>query len=138
MPVAWNIFARDEGEGLFHHAVGARVAVHDGIAENLAAKGEQSEIDSPGIDADAGEIAAEVGTGAGQSGFDLLPLGQQVPLQAAEHFAVGIGEAMLLGEGQFARVEGGENGASAFCSKIKRQEIRRGHNWWFLVGWLLS
>lgn len=132
-----DFFAGDFGKGAFHRAACAGVAVHGGVGEDFAAGGEESEIDAPGIDTDAGEGAAEVGAGVGKAGFEFLPLGEEVPLEAAEHFAARVGESVGFGEGEFSGIEGGEDGAAAFGSEIKGEEMGW-HNWWSLGGRLIS
>lgn len=50
-----DLLAAELGEGAIEDGVGARVAIHIGIAEDLAVASDEAEIDAPGIDADAGE-----------------------------------------------------------------------------------
>jgi hypothetical protein len=95
-----DLVAGEFGEDFFEVAIGAGVAVVDGVCEELAAVVEEAEVDAPGVDADAVEgLALELAGGGAEAGLDVLPEGQQVPLEGALKAAVVGGEAVELMEG---------------------------------------
>ena len=108
--VAEDLLAADDAEGLFHHAVGAAVAVMIGIAQQLVAAAQQAEIDAPGVDADAGDAVAPFAARGPQALADVGPLAQQVPVQAAGDLDRAVLEAIDLFQPQLLAVEQAQHG----------------------------
>ena len=104
-------------EGLLHHAVGAVVAVVDRVFEHTAVLVEQSEIDAPGVDADA--VEAAVVPGLDDALLDLVEQAQSVPIEGAAHEHGVVCEAMDLFEIDPVSVIGRDHGASAGGAEIK-------------------
>ena len=126
MPVASKILCSGYfREGFFHHSVGARVAVHAGIAQDFAAGGKQGVIDTPGVDANPGQTAVQTGVGVSQPGFQFFPLLEEIPLELSGHFSVWIREAVFFLQRQLGAVEGGQNRPAAFRAEIECQEMFR-------------
>jgi hypothetical protein len=95
-----DLVAGEFGEDFFEVAIGAGVAVVDGVCEELAAVVEEAEVDAPGVDADAVEgLALELAGGGAEAGLDVLPEGEEVPLEGSLEAAVVGGEAVELMEG---------------------------------------
>ena len=89
-------------EGLFHHAVGAGIAVMVGVAQQLVAAAQQAEIDAPGVDAHADDLAAQAGPGGPHPLPHVGPQPQQVPIHPAASFDRTVFEAVDLFQPQLA------------------------------------
>ena len=119
--VAEDFLAADDAEGLFHHAVGAAVAVMVGIAQQFVAASQQAEIDAPGIDADAGDAVGPFAAGGPQALADVRPLAQQVPIQMAGDFDRAVLEAVDLFQPQLPAVEQPQHVPPAGGPHVHRQ-----------------
>ncbi len=113
-----DVFAANAGEGLLHHAVGASIAVMVGKPKQLALLIQQPVIDAPGIDADAVNGFAGRCCGS-QSGFEVLPLRQQIPVQMTIHPSHRIGKAVFFFKGQPAIRQLADQRSPAFSSHVK-------------------
>src|SRR5207247_1984470 len=108
-------------------AIGPRVAIVIGIAEDFAIFGDEPEVDAPGIDADAVKISVAGFHGFSESGFELFPLAEQIPMEGAIDAAVRIGETGLFFGCDVAGRAPAQNGTAAFGAEIKCEEIPVGH-----------
>src|ERR1019366_891747 len=116
--IAEDLVARHHFEELVHDAVGARVAVVARGIDEQAVGAEQSEIDAPGVDADAVEGEFALAGGDSDAMLDLVPEAQDVPVERAGHADRGIGEAVEFLHGKLAAGEAAEQSASALGAEI--------------------
>ena len=112
-------------EGVLHHAAAAAVPVVVGVAEERALGVQQGEVDAPGVDADAGDLAACCGRG----GEAALDLGEDAAARrCAARPAARTGpavEAVGLGEAQALAVEAAHHHPAALRPEVGGQEAQR-------------
>ena len=120
-----DLLARHAAERLFEHAVGAVVAVVDRVAEQRAAAVEQGEVDAPGVQPDAGDLAAVLAAGFGNAGFDVAPQAQHVPVQAVGQAHGAVGEAVHVGQCQPLAIKLAENCAAALRAEVESESVER-------------
>ncbi len=126
--VAENLFAADQGERLFHHAVGAAVAIVIGVAQQFIAGGQQTEIDAPGVDAHAGYgRRPSRGGRRPQALADVGPQSQQVPVQMSGRLDGAVLEAVDFLQPQLPAVEPSQDVTAAGCPHVNRQICPLGH-----------
>ena len=119
--------ARDALERRVEHAVGPRVAIMHRVAQQGIAPSDQAEIDAPGIDADAVELAAGRSR-LPQRDLELLEEPGQVPVERIEHPDRAVGEAMDLLQLEPLAVEAAQEPPAALGAQVQRQVIARlGH-----------
>ncbi len=119
--VAEDLVAADHAERLFHHAVGAAVAVLVRVAEQLVAPAQQTEIDAPRIHAHAGDTVARLAARGPQTLANMGPLSEEVPIEVAIDLHRAIFEAVNLFELQTLAVEQPQHGPPAGGAHVHRQ-----------------
>ena len=96
--------AGDALERRFEHAVGPGIAIVDRVAKQGFATADQPEINSPGVDADAVELAT-LRSALSQRRLDLVEQPRQVPVEGIQHPNRAVGEAVGFFQRQVLAVE---------------------------------
>ena len=113
--------------GLREHSAGARIAIADGLAEQLVVGTEKGEIDAPGIDADARHVRAVPTSREPQPLHHFLPQPRQIPDEPAAERHRPVLEPMNLLEFEQPPVERAGHHPASRSSQIHRQGDRPRH-----------
>ncbi len=117
--------ARHAAECLIHDALGVRIAVVAGIAQQNAAAAEQGEINAPGIDAQTIDAAVS-GRAQPQRLEQRIVESENVPMQAIQRADGAVGEAVDYLQFQLRTIENADDAAAALGAEIESQELLGG------------
>ena len=104
-------------EEVLHHAVGVRVAIGDGVAEQRAVVAEKREVAAPGVDADTLNVDATLCSEL-QSAYDFVVESVEIPIEMSAQSDERVVEARELLKVNAAFVECADDGASGGSSQI--------------------
>src|SRR5579885_75506 len=120
---------------LLHHAIGAAVAILEGLAKQEARGIDQAIIDAPGIHADAVQRSSEL-PGLAQPDQRFVPQTQHIPeaMPAQQHRP--IGEAMRFLQVKRLPIEARQQHSPAAGPQINRREIACLHSPFPPLAWI--
>ena len=104
-------------EEVLHHAVGVRVAIGDGVAEQRAVVAEEREVAAPGVDADALNVDAAL-CGELQSAYDFVVECVEIPIEMSAQGDERVVEASELLKVDAPFIERADDGTAGCGSKI--------------------
>ena len=118
-----DLLAADVVEGRLGRALGEAVPVVVRVAQQRPLVVQQREVDAPGVDGHAGDLAVRLARGGRQPELDLAEDPQHVRVQAVRHAHGTAVEAVRLAQRQASAVEAAEHDAAALGAEVDRQEV---------------
>ena len=120
--VAEQLFSGHDRKGLFHHAVGAPVAVVHRQADEMPVFVEKAEIHAPGVDANGVDAQTFFG-GLVQRLLHLKEQPRHVPGKAARQFHRLVEEAVQFAQLHALAVKNAQHRPAAGSAEVKAEEI---------------